>query len=98
VPDIIDSDGIDQFEFPDLQSDSRFEDTVGVQLKAYGPNPDKSLAKAASESPHASAAIDLLHLNSLEFLHKLSTINFTNKLSDETLDEGNSRDPPWPSR
>jgi hypothetical protein len=38
-------------------------------------------------------SIVLLGLSSLDFLHKLSTVNITTELSNDTLDEGNSRDP-----
>lgn len=49
---------------------------------------------ADDRSSNTPPRINFLARDSLEFLRKLTTINVTTKLSDETLDEGNPCDAP----
>jgi hypothetical protein len=99
---------VDQFEFPDLQADNCFKDTVGASLEMLGLDIDLKSSAEKQSGPQSQAkgpvgggdktsnpnSIDLLGLSSLDFLRKLSTVNITTKLSNDTLDEGNSRDAP----
>jgi hypothetical protein len=85
---------IDKFVSPDLQQDECFTGSVGANLEILGLDIDLRTSAEKQRDPDISSHVDLLDLNSLDFLRRLSTINITTKLSDETLDEGNSRDAP----
>lgn len=104
---------VNEFEFPDMQTDTCFKETVAANIKSLGltididlgnPKDKRGTTDALTELQAESAArgsdktsksnsIDWLGFSSLDFLRQLSTINITTKLGDQTLDEGNSRDP-----
>jgi hypothetical protein len=85
---------IDEFEVSDSKADECPRGSVGVKLEMLGLDVDFKSSAEKQRDLDVSPHIDLLDLNSLDFLRKLSTINVTTKLSDETLDEGSSRDAP----
>jgi hypothetical protein len=59
---------IDEFVFPDLQEDECLRDSVGVNLEMLGLDVDLKSSAEKQRDLDVSPHIDLLDLNSLDFL------------------------------